>query len=292
MEGRRLARLPLWTSKSWVSDRPVYATDDPVLAAGLRDRLPFWEPGAELEQFRPLLGPLRVTEIRTGDADVIEPALAYKDNAATALFRAALRLLREDLACNDPQLAASMAVPWDSLDGFDVSVHPSLTLRVHTVSDRTDEGNISEVAARVDASLGTVFVRDAAELRRVDVGGRALATLFKGDARRLAQAWRAACEQAEDGLEARRVELAPQREERERAQMESDIERRMTEFRGPIPSKRPMSRASTGRAVDTGLSPGAVGNERDHSETAAKLGAPRTLVDPQSVRLLESAGAH
>ena len=70
---RRLSRLALWTSKGWVRERPVYATDDPILAKGLRSQLPFWEPGGELDQFRTLLVPLRVEEIRAADAEGYRP---------------------------------------------------------------------------------------------------------------------------------------------------------------------------------------------------------------------------
>ena len=73
-----LARLPLWTSKGWMSDRPVYATDDPTLAEGLRSHIPLWEPGGELEQFRPLLKWLRVEEIRADDAELIDPTDSLK----------------------------------------------------------------------------------------------------------------------------------------------------------------------------------------------------------------------
>ena len=102
VQPRRLSRLALWTSNGWVRDRPVYATDDPILAKGLRNQLPLWEPGGELEQFQPLLGLLRVERIRTADADVIDPTLADADPEATALFQRALSLLEEDLARNDP----------------------------------------------------------------------------------------------------------------------------------------------------------------------------------------------
>ena len=101
----RLSRLALWTSKGWVRDRPVFATDDPVLAKGLREQLPLWEPGGEVEQFQSLLVPLRVKRILPADAEVVDPTLADLDTEATELFQNALRLLEEDLARNDPQLA-------------------------------------------------------------------------------------------------------------------------------------------------------------------------------------------
>ena len=85
-----LARLPLWTSQGWVRDRPVYATDDPVLAEGLRDHIPLWEPGGELEQFRPLLERLCVQEIRAADAELIEPTYSDEYPELTDFFRSAL----------------------------------------------------------------------------------------------------------------------------------------------------------------------------------------------------------
>ena len=228
---RRLSRLALWTSKGWKRDRPVYATDDPVLVKGLRDQLPLWEPGGELEQFHPLLGPLRVEEIRTTDAEVIDPALADVDEEATELFQKALDLLEEDLARNDPQLAARIQVPWDEVRNFDVRVHPSLSLRIRARSYENDEEYISKIIAKVDTAHGSMFINGLSTLPRVDGGGRALAALFEGNTRRLAQAWRAACDQAEEGIEARRVELAQKRDERARERIEKEISKRTDSFR-------------------------------------------------------------
>ena len=69
-ERRRLAGLALWTCQGWTRKRPVYATDDPILGQGLREHLPLWEPGGDLEQFRPLLSTLRIQEIQASNAEV------------------------------------------------------------------------------------------------------------------------------------------------------------------------------------------------------------------------------
>lgn len=45
---RRLAKLPLWTTKGWRTTRPVYAIEDPTLAAGLGREVQVWLPGGEL----------------------------------------------------------------------------------------------------------------------------------------------------------------------------------------------------------------------------------------------------
>ena len=187
-----LAKLPLWTSEGWMSGHSVYAVDDPIVAEGLRTHIPIWEPGGELEQFRPLLELLRVEEIRISEAELIDPDDSHEDSESTDFFQSALEQLQGDLGRNDPQLAESIKIPWDSLFGFSVRVHPSLTLSVTIPKGGTISVHKIEVVARVDRNRSAIFVRDTSDLPLVDGGGRALATLFEGDPRRLAYAWRAA----------------------------------------------------------------------------------------------------
>ena len=283
VEGRRLARLVLWTSKGWVRDRPVFATNDPVLAKGLWDQLSIWDPGGDLEQFRSLLDPLRVEEIQAVDAEVVDPVLAYEDPEATDLFRSALSLLAEDLARNDSQLVQAMKVTWDDLLGFDVSVHPSLSLRVPVVSAGARRAYTSEADAKLDISQGKMFVRNVSVLPRVDGGGRALASVFSGSMRRLAQAWRAACDRAEDGLQARRLELAQQRANREQAEMELDVGGLTDSFRimtetNRAGRKRSAQRSETARRQDA------------RARGVAALGSPRRLVDTGSLTIVDPRG--
>ena len=241
VEGRKLAALSLWTTQGWTRDRPVYGTDDPVLAAGLGVHLPIWRPGGGLEQFRSLLKPLRVTEIQAREARVIDPEFGREDHDLTELFRRALALLREDLQRNDARLAEGLTMPWASLAAYVVTVHPPLALAVEVASGQEYE---CDVNAKVDTTLGTVFVTEPAVLARVDGGGRALAALFKGGTRLVAQAWRAACDQAEDGTESRPLELAGERAEREEAELDAD--RRLAELQERTARKPPASRGTAG----------------------------------------------
>ena len=283
LEARRLARLALWTSKGWVRERPVYATNDPALAKGLRDQLPVWDPGGDLDQFRALLHPLRVEEIQTANAEVIDPALAYEDVEETDLFRSALNLLAEDLARNDSQLTREMRVTWDDLQDFQVCVHPSLALRVPVLPTGRRKSYKAEVDAKLDISRGRLFVRDVFTLPRVDGGGRALSSVFSGSPRRLAQAWRAAWDRVEDGLQARHIELAHQRSDRERAIMESEVDTATDSFRTMTETRRARSKRSTQRS----------GTARGHgapAQRAAELGPPRRLVDPNSLTILDHRG--
>ena len=282
---RRLSGLALWTSKGWSRKRPVFATNDPMLGSGLRDQIPLWEPGGDLEQFRSLIDHLRIQEIQAADAEVIEPAIAYDDDA-TDLFRSALKLLREDLARNEPRLAESIKLSWDALEEFEVSVQPSLSLLVRVRRRGGDEEYKSEVDAKVVTALGRVFVKEPRALSRVDKGGRALAELFEGSKRRVAQSWRAACDKAEDGLEAQRIILARQHAEQMMVQNEKGIERRTAELRDWTSTKR----SSAGDPATKVPAPGTNGHAGKGGQKAAELGPPRTLVDPESLKIAHERG--
>ena len=286
----KLRRLPLWTSKGWMRDRPVYATDDPVLVAGLRDRRPLWEPGGELQQFRLLLDPLRVEEIGADAAQVIEPDLATEHEELSEPFRSALQQLQEDLSRNDPQLAKSVRMPWDRLGMFRVYVHPSLSLVVTTGRDGAGASYQCKVMAKVDRHRSIVFVQNPEELSRVDSGGRAIATLFDGDPRLLAQAWRAACDRAETGRQARLIELAEQRAKREQDQTESEIAGRTTAFQERIVTTQQHQEHSRGQGQIGQGSGEATGKGREYQDTLAKLGPPRVLVNPESLGIVDPKG--
>ena len=286
----KLRNLPLWTSRGWMRVRPVYATDDPVLAAGLNDRLPFWEPGGELQQFRSLLGLLRVEEVGTA-AEVIDPELATEDEDMSDLFRSALQQLQDDLTRNDPQLATGARMPWDLLGRFSVHVHPSLSLGVTTESEVGEVLYNCKVAARVDRGQGIFFVQNPTELSRVDSGGRAIAALFNGDPRRLAQAWRAACDQAESGRLARVIELAEQRTQREQAHTEQEIEERSAKLREGIAAKHRSYDHPHGRSGTRSSSSAAdEANEREGTGSTVTLSSRRVLVDPDSLLLVDPLG--
>ena len=282
VERKKLAKLALWTTKGWTRERPVYATDDPDIAAGLGDRLPIWQPGGGLDRFRSLLEPLRVSEIRASEAEVVSPEHAQEAPASTALFKAALELLRDDLQRNAPDLTDGLKVPWVSLTEYTVKVHPSLALSVKVASGQEHH---CEVKAKVDTTRGAIFVTQEEQLPRVDGGGRALAALFEGKERPVAHAWRAACDQAEEGIRARVIELAQERSEREKAELDADS--RLAEFREGIAQKERSPRGAAARAAGKAPASRAEGDGHGQPSPAA---APRTLVDPESLMLVDPRG--
>ena len=282
----KLRTLPLWTSQGWMRKRPVYATDDPVLAAGLKDRLPLWEPGGELQQFRQMLGPLRVEEVGIG-AEVIEPELAAEDDDLSDLFRLALQQLQDDLSRNDPQLAKTVRISWDVLGRFSIHVHPALSLVVTTGRKGVEVQYECEVAAKVDQDRGVLFVGDRTEMSRVDSGGRAIAALFDGDTRRVAQAWRAACDQAESGRLVRAaIELAEQRKQRQQERTEQEIRERTMALGRETAARHNNNVTSRGRNGTT-PSPSADHASREGDANAASR---RVLVDPDSLTLVSRQG--
>lgn len=285
VERRKLSRLALWTTTGWRRDRPVYATDDPVLAAGLRDRVPIWQPGGDLEQFRSLIEPLRVTEIRAIEAQVIDPELAQHDNDLTDLFQRAVDLLHDDLQRNDSVLAEGLNVPWDSLETYAVSVYPSLALSVAVAAG---QDHSCEVNARIDSTTATVFVKTSAELVALDGGGRALAALFEGEPRRVAHAWLAACYQAQRGIEAQRVELARERAAREQAEFDADV--RLGELQKRIAKQHGSSAGQAGRTVGKARPSDAAQDEREQQKQAPPMAATRILIEPQSLMLVDPRG--
>ena len=290
-ERRALRELPLLTRGGWVRRRPVYATDDPLLADSLGDRVAIWQPGGDLEQFRSILKALRVRSIDAANSEVIEPELAEEDQESTEFFRAAIQQLHEDLVRNEPDLAHGPTVPWERLGGLSVRVHPSLALRV-PVGDGTGAQYECTVAVKVDANRGAVFVRMPRDLASVDRGGRALAMLFKGDGRRLAHAWRGACDRAEEGRPATVLELAQERAAREEREKEVGIEERMEAFREGTSDRhrtgsRPGGRQKGGGKAQSDVGrPGGTRNGNDTTPVAVR----RELVDPSTLRLRDSRG--
>ena len=282
----RMRRLALWTNRGWARERPVYVTDDPVLAEGLKDRIALWEPGGDLSQFRSLLGPLDIEEIRTENADVIDPDLSFDDPDATKLFRSALTVLRDDLARNDPELAGGLRVFWDTLHDFTVRVHPSLFLKVHLGTDESSQGYATAADARVDRNRQAVFIRDWKALARVDGVGRALAALFEGNTRSVAQAWLAAWDRAEENFQARPIELAQQQASRDKERVEQQLANRITAFSERTSANRAEFKESATPQSTTKASIG----RNDGTPRAIELGPLRKLVDPNSLRIVDRRG--
>ena len=285
----RLAKLPLWTSQGWTSSRPIYAIDDPSLAEGLGTEVPVWQPGGELVQFRSLFNALRLTELSSEAATVVDAEQSEPDEGATQLLRAAVPLLREDLARNEPATETALEIGWDHLAAFEVRVATGLRVRV----DGTAAGRrvIVAVAAKANRDASVLYLNDGSLLARVDGGGRAVAALFAADRRRVAQAWLAACDNARAGREALHLRLAAERAAEQEAQNAADIAVRLATFRRQTEAAH-AHRRSAGRS--SALRPASPTTSGFQSQAAGQGIAPapsaRALVDPSRLRVADPRG--
>ena len=284
---RKLARLRLWTSQGWKGDRPVFATDDDILADGLADRLPIWRPGGELDQFRTVMKTLRVEEIHSSSAEVIEPGSALDESDATKLFRATVLQLQEDFARNEPQLVHALDIGWEALAEFGVQVHQDLMVSVQVPESGVGAALHCDVPVWVDPDRQVVFVRDALrDLPRTDRGGRVIATLFSGDRRRVAQAWRSAWDLAEGGQMAVPIELAEQKDKRRREELEADIDEKLAVLQAQsCGSGRSAIEATERRRAPSG-------ERHEIAGRGPNMEAPREriLVDPDSLKVIDPCG--
>ena len=257
------------------------------MADGLGNREPIWQPGGELRQFASIVEALRVLPIDAANAEVVDPDLGEQNEELTDLFREAIQQLREDLIRNEPDLARSLTVSWERLEGFSVRVHTSLTLRVR-VGEGGRQSYDCAIAVKVDADHGAVFVRRHRDLARVDRGGQALSMLFKGDGRRLAHAWRGAWDRAEEGRPATILELAQERRAREERERDLSLEKRVEALRDGTSDRL---RPGSGKRGGGSLSSDAGGSSTaGPSDERKPVPSRRELVDLSTLRLLDPQG--
>jgi hypothetical protein len=285
---RRIAKLPLHTSQGWLAEKPVFAVLDPVLAGALATALPVWETGGEMEQFRPLFDLLGVTAIGPSDVTVASPTGAELSSVATDLLHEASEIFRDDLLRNDPRIAESLSVSWDDVGALQVCVHPTLEVMLEP-SKVGGRRVVVPVPASLDLAAGTLYVREESALQRVEAGGRALSTLFTGGYRQVAQAWRAACDNAEAGV-AQRLELASERAAAEAEKADAEMRERTAAFQ----RSNSKNHAEAAGSSDKGRSKTKVGSGNKKGDEPSPVLAPqkrRVLVDPSTLKLVDPEGA-
>jgi hypothetical protein len=281
VQAQRLRRVPLLTSRGWLSRRPVLAVDDPALADALSPHLPVWKPGGEVSQFDSLCGVLGIHQVKSSDVRIEPIHDACPDDDATDLFHEAVRLLREDLVRNDPDVAAALRMDWDDLCATEVQVCSRLRVRVDGLPG--DESRTVEVPARIDRDTGTFYVTDSDAIGRADHGGRAVAGQFDADRRRLAQAWLAAVQSAHEGRQAVTLRLSAERAAAEKnatdalitsklEELQNQAARRQSQTKHQSPSTE---RTTAGRPVRGGR----------------QQPAPRVLVDPGDLTIVDPRGS-
>lgn len=277
----KMRKAPLWTKRGWVRNRPVYAVSDPAIAQALADCIPVWIPGCEMSKLTACLEPLGLKLISASDSHVVQPEGAESDDAATAIFERAVSNLHEDLSRNDPQLAAALTIEWELLKRFKVERHPDLHVRVAGITGWS-ESKLIPVPAKADSGRNVLYVRDSTELRRVDSGGHAVAALFRADSRRVAYAWLAACDKAEEGFAAEEFVAAEEAHRLEEEQLERSVRERTQQLQAETASRRA---SKAGKLSKPNAQPPAP--QPSANPPALK---PRVLVDPDRLHLKQPHG--
>lgn len=281
----RLRRLPVATSQGWSVERPVYCVEDPSLAEGIADRLPVWQPGGELSQFQPLVKHLKLTTLTARDVPLVEVENSYIDDDTTVLFQEALKLLREDLARNDPATERGARTAWPKLEALEVRIADSLRASLKPVTNTEDT---VAVTARLDLDADALYLTDSEHLGRPSSGGRAIAGMFDTDHRGLAQAWLAAVTAAREGREGIRLQLAAERaaatEEATRQAMDERL-RQLQNEAGEQPHRAPAKPARPRRGQQTKTTSGT-----PESTPPKSTKEPRVLVDLDDLVLVNPNG--
>lgn len=273
----RLRRLRLWTSRGWVRDRPVYTTEDPVLAEALGASLAVWQPGAELSGFRNLLDRLKITEVHAEQGEAVRPMPPWRDDESTALFATAAELLRDWLVRNEPELERALELGWDELGGFEVMICPGLQLSL-----QLDDGTLARAAvpALVDRRGSSLLLTEPGQLAHVDGAGRAIAGLFTTGGENIALHWSAACQRAAAGRRAQRVQLNRTVSAEQLAEANRRAGARLTELEEQLTTR------TTAAAQDIPLPPSAPPAPRPslpRTPPPAPEVPPRRLVDLDTV---------
>jgi hypothetical protein len=276
---RGMHKAPLWTTLGWARDRPVYAVSDNSIAQALADDIPIWVPGCEISNVSACLAPLGVKLITAGDSHVVQPEHAETDDVATDIFKRAVSHLHEDFSRNDPDVAAALLIQWESLKRFEVKRNRGLRVRLTGITGWSESELIS-VRAKADIEGSALHLLDPEELRRVESGGRAIAALFAADPRRVAYAWLAACDKAQEGIAAEEIIAAEETQKLEEERLAQSVLERTRQLQAEGANKKA---AKTGRPPKP-IEPPAP------TPTAAPALAPRVLVDPNKLQLRHPNG--
>lgn len=277
-----LRRTPLRTTRGWFRSRPVYAIDDPAIVAGIGQQLPMWIPGGQLAQFEQLLDPFRI--VRLPEPLLSASALSdhHENEDVTAHYRTAAEHLRDDLARNEPQLHGQLRVSWDDLVAYRVLVTPALAVDI--TMPGADPTNVRvEVPAYIDQAAGALRLRTADDLEDPDGAGRAIASLFGDEPRRLTYAWLAAVHAARK----RPVVAATTRTAAELA-TEHSSKGPGTTVEVPNPLEKLQADGQARRSRRSTIAP--LLPVPTPSVSTASTSPARVLVNPSSLELVDDAG--
>lgn len=198
-----LKRLPLWTERGWVTERPVYALEGEALLASAPQDMRVWRAGiTSFSAVEALLEPLGVVRLTPADFQAAStPAYGLAEGESLRpVFAGAISLLRQELVRADRILLDSLSLDWDELLAAPVVVDPQLSIVANLSSGQV----FLPAIAHMGREPLRLIVRSPADLATAEGSGAAVASLFSGDRQKAAWAWasiwpRAAAGEQADG---------------------------------------------------------------------------------------------
>ncbi|MEU7834727.1 hypothetical protein [Nonomuraea sp. NPDC049129] len=205
---KSLRRLPLRTTSSWTTRRPVYAVSHEGIARELGRHVPTWQPGIGLDQFRELLHQAHVHEREASDMVVVEASVrnGWSAPTETRLFQLSVKHLRDQLTRRAIPPPAP-EVSWEWLETAEVYVAPDLAIQVSLANGQMSPA--LPVSAFLNGESPILYVRGEHELARVKGVGAAIAALFSMESYNIAATWVGAWQDVTDDTTSRALPLLP-----------------------------------------------------------------------------------
>jgi hypothetical protein len=215
-EREALFGLPLWGGAEWITERPVFAVDDPQVSAALAQHEPTWFSPVPVGTLGDLPDRLGVTVLSLGlfSAVGVDGAAIGHGARVNAQYRRAVQHLYARFARSDVTAFEHLRPGWKMLEEAQTAIAADLGIEIRI---RGRQEFTVPVAAHVHQSAGRLIIaaRSEAEIGREAGGGRAIALLFGDDGserdvdrEKIALAWSAAWSDAASGLPADRLLLA------------------------------------------------------------------------------------
>ncbi|TIQ33088.1 MAG: hypothetical protein E5X48_25100 [Mesorhizobium sp.] len=171
---RRLAQLPLWTSKGWKKARPLYAVNDRSLENALGEQIALWRPNCSVQSLGQVPSLLGVTLLTDQQFAIDRKCRLEASNWTTSMvFRKTVAHLQGELARKNHRLWEAM--DWNGLLGLElIQADPLLTCTVIG-------GRKVSVARKIHIEDGRLYFADADELGSPDAGARLAASFFSSE---------------------------------------------------------------------------------------------------------------
>jgi|GEM_PF-5567666 len=200
---QRLTKLPLWTSKGWQINRPIFAFSDASAENSIKDDVAIWQPNCSMPSLQNLPVELGVEIVSESDF-VVDSSLKVEraDNTTIQLFRAAISRLRDELGKKGDQTLRH--IDWATLAKLELLSAPQLAAQVKLA------GKTHSVVRNIHVEQKmALYFRHEDDLKDPDAGVRILSQFAAAQISEMAgYVWNYSWAQAEFGIPSTALILA------------------------------------------------------------------------------------